>query len=260
MNKLLIDLDGVLYVSDKVIEGAADTLEWLTGNKIPHLFLTNTSSRPRNALVDKLAGFGIHIDENSILTPPVAAVHWLKKNCTGKTALFVPKATQIEFSQLSLASATDVGDITAVVIGDLGEAWNFATLNQAFRILMHNPDCRLIALGMTRYWQAADGLRLDVAPFVKALEHATGKQALVMGKPAKDFFNTALEMLDTTAEQTAMIGDDIYGDINGAQQSGIRGILVKTGKFRDSDLASDVKPYAVLSSISDLPEWWRKNR
>jgi ribonucleotide monophosphatase NagD (HAD superfamily) len=71
-----------------------------------------------------------------------------------------------------------------VVLGDLGDLWDYRTLNRAFRLLHHNPEAKLIALGMTRYWLASSGISLDVAPFVAALEHATGRKALVFGKPA----------------------------------------------------------------------------
>ena len=57
------------------------------------------------------------------------------------------------------------------------------TLNRAFRLLYHNPGAKLIALGMTCYWLASDGIALDVAPFVAALEHATARQPIVFGKP-----------------------------------------------------------------------------
>lgn len=75
---LLFDLDGVLYQGEAPIPGAADTLTWVREQGIPHLFLTNTTSRPRSALVDKLAGMGIDITEKQLLTPPVAAARWLE--------------------------------------------------------------------------------------------------------------------------------------------------------------------------------------
>jgi ribonucleotide monophosphatase NagD (HAD superfamily) len=56
-----------------------------------------------------------------------------------------------------------------------------------------------------------------------------------------------------------MIGDDIAGDTGAAQQCGIRGIQVKTGKFREADLQGDIKPFALLDSIADLPPWWTEN-
>ena len=53
-----------------------------------------------------------------------------------------------------------------------------------------------------------------------------------------------------------MIGDDIVGDIDGAQRCGIRGLLVKTGKFRGDDLKGTIKPFAILDSFAALPSWW----
>ncbi|UCE87847.1 MAG: HAD hydrolase-like protein, partial [Deltaproteobacteria bacterium] len=59
--------------------------------------------------------------------------------------------------------------------------------------------------------------------------------------------------------QVAMIGDDIEGDVRAAQALGMRGILVRTGKFRAADLERDVAPDAVLDSFADLPSWWEKS-
>jgi HAD superfamily hydrolase (TIGR01458 family) len=144
-----------------------------------------------------------------------------------------------------------------VVLGDLGEGWDFHTLNRAFRLLMAETRPALVALGMTRYWRAADGLRLDVAPYVKALEHASGARAVVLGKPAPEFFRAGLARVDCPAGEAVLIGDDIVGDVQGAQRVGLQGVLVRTGKFRVSDLAGEIRPDAVLDSIADFPAWWR---
>src|SRR5262249_42897378 len=56
---ILFDMDGVLYDDDRLIDGAIETVEWLRARGIPHLFLTNTSSKPRAALAEKLCAFGI---------------------------------------------------------------------------------------------------------------------------------------------------------------------------------------------------------
>ena len=77
MTALLIDLDGVLYETDEPIPGAAATIRWLREHDVPHLFLTNTTSRPRSAIVEKLAGMGIDVAEDDILTPPVVRLHAL---------------------------------------------------------------------------------------------------------------------------------------------------------------------------------------
>jgi HAD superfamily hydrolase (TIGR01458 family) len=256
----LIDLDGVVYKGNEAISGAAAALAWLADNDVPHLFLTNTTSRPRRALVEKLAALGISVDAGRILTPPVAAVRWLRDQAPGPAALFVPAATHTDFAGIPLLDEDAETGAASVVLGDLGQDWRFAVLNRAFRLLMDEPVPVLVALGMTRYWRAPDGLRLDVAPFCKALEHATGREAVVLGKPAGAFFSTALAMLASRPDEAVMIGDDIVGDVGGAQAAGMQAILVRTGKFRQRDLDGRVRPDAVLDSIADLPGWWSSRR
>lgn len=257
MLELLIDLDGVIYDGGKAVAGAAETLAWLGERKIPYVFVTNTTSQPRTAIVDRLAHMGITASERAILTPPVAATAWLERHVEGTVALFVPPATAAEFARLSIADPDSSGPVAAVVVGDYGENWSFAELNRAFRLLMNTPQPVLVALGMTRYWQSPDGLRLDTAPFVTALSHASGAEPVVLGKPAAPFFEAALDFLGAGAEDTLMIGDDIRTDIDAAQRLGVRGVLVRTGKFRREDLELGIEPYLILNSVADLPEGLR---
>jgi ribonucleotide monophosphatase NagD (HAD superfamily) len=106
---------------------------------------------------------------------------------------------------------------------------------------------------MTPFWHAHDGLRLDVAPFVAALEHATGRKPVVCGKPDKAFFLAAVGRLGLPANEVLMIGDGIETDVDGAQKAGLKGALVRTGKFRPTDLEGNVVPDLILDSIADLP-------
>lgn len=254
MTALLIDLDGVIYGSEP-IPGAVEAVAWAREQGIPHLFLTNTTSRPRSALVEKLAGMGMPVTEAQILTPPVAAARWIPRHTPGPVALFVAPATAVEFGDLEIAGHAQP-EVGAVVVGDYAERWSFDELNRAFRLLMADSSPALVALGMTRYWQAEDGLRLDTGPFVEALAYAAGAEPVVLGKPAQAFFEAALSLVGARADDTVMIGDDIRADVGGAQQAGIRGVLVKTGKFRPTDLDGEVEPDAVLDSIADLPARW----
>ena len=258
MEAMLIDLDGVIYQEGKALPGAADTLRWITESGLPHLFLTNTTSRPRSGIVERLAGMGLHCVSERILTPPVAARAWLAANAPGPVALFVPEVTREDFHGLEVLPDAAERGAAAVVLGDLGERWDFRTLNRAFRLLMQKPAPQLVALGMTRYWRAADGLRLDTGPFVAALREATAIQPVILGKPARPFFETALRALAARPERSVMIGDDIRGDVGGAQKAGLRGVLVRTGKFQPSDLSADIRPDAVLDDIGALPGWWAK--
>ncbi len=255
MQAILFDMDGVLYVGDRPIDGAAATLEWCRRQAIPFRFVTNTTSRPRAALVDKLQQMGIEAREDEIITPPVVARHWLTQRADGPVGLFVPPATEDDFATLRHARS-EADPVSAVVLGDLGDGWDFATYNRAFRWLKKNPDAALVALGMTRFWEAEDGPRLDVGPFVRGLEYALDREAVVLGKPSASFFRLAVEDMDGRIDQAWMIGDDIMGDIEGAQRAGLRALQVRTGKFRPEDLDRGISPDGVIDSIADLPAWW----
>src|SRR6185312_11112231 len=149
--------------------------------------------------------------------PSVAAADWLRANCAGKTvALFLRTAAREDFAGLACVAEDAERGAGYVVIGDLGTLWDFRTLNRAFRLLHHNPEAQLIALGMTRYWLASDGISLDVAPFVAALEHATRRKAMIFGKPAARFFHAAADALGLAPGEVLMVGDDIAADVGGA--------------------------------------------
>ena len=254
---LLFDMDGVLYNSELLIPGAVETAAWVRQEGIPHLFATNTTSRPRSVLAAKLAAFGLHATEEEILTPAVVAAAWLRSRGAAGIALFLRPTTRSEFAGLECLSDDAERGAAYVVIGDLGDLWDYRTLNRAFRLLYHNPEAQIIALGMTRYWLASDGISLDVAPFVAALEEAVGRKALVFGKPAPPFFQAAAARLGLKCERVLMIGDDIHADVGGAQSAGLKGALVRTGKFRPADLEGEVRPDFVFNSVADLPAWWR---
>ena len=137
-----------------------------------------------------------------------------------------------------------------MIIGDLGSAFGYDVLNHAFRQVMDGAE--LIALQKNRYWMRADGLSLDVGPFVAAIEFAAGRDAYVVGKPAKGFFEQVLASVGASA--AAMIGDDIESDIGGALRAGLDAILVRTGKYREDRLReSGIQPTRVVDSIADVP-------
>ena len=254
---ILIDLDGVIYQGNKTIAGASDAIGWLNAQGIRHRYVTNTTSRSRVRLLHKLEQLGIKVRLEDIFTPIIAALHWLNNQNIKNAALFVPKDALSDFKGIGRPGSVAESEVDAVVVGDLGDEWDYSLLNRAFRLLMQESPPALIALGLTRYWRAADGLRLDVAPFIKALEYAASCKAIVIGKPSVDFFKLALNSFEEIPETAIMIGDDIVGDIQGAQKAGINAILVKTGKFREQDLATDIKPDVILESIANLPEWWQ---
>ncbi len=245
---LLLDLDGVLYVGNQPVPGAVEALHYLRGRGCPVRFVSNSTRRSRASVAGRLKALGFPIDEHEILTPAVVAASMLRKE--GKTAFLVTMGdAHRDFEDAGISVTGDHPD--AVVIGDAGDCFTYELLNRAMRMIL--SGAALVALERDRTWMGTDGLMLSAGPFVTALEYATGKEAICVGKPSPGFFSTALEGLGVPASMAAMVGDDIETDIGGAQRCGMQGILVRTGKFREDLLASSgVIPDFVIDSVADL--------
>ena len=95
---------------------------------------------------------------------------------------------------------------------------------------------------------------LDLGPFVKAIEYASGKKSILMGKPEKNFFDLVINDLNTNNENILMIGDDIIADIEGSKNAKLKAVQVKTGKFQENDHKNSIQPYKRIESIADLPK------
>jgi HAD superfamily hydrolase (TIGR01458 family) len=246
---VLLDIDGVLYVEDAPIPGAADAVQRLRDAGLELRFVTNTTNRSRAATLARLQSLGFAVGEPELLTPAALAVQLCAQRGHRRVALFAAAELRDDFRDLEIIDA----DADAVIVGDLGEAWDYGALNRAFRLVIGGAD--LIALQKNRYWRRTDGLALDAGPFVAALEYATERTATVVGKPARAFFEQALVEAGATATEAVMVGDDIESDIGGALAAGLGAVLVRTGKYRaDRVAASAVAPTATVDSIADVPE------
>jgi HAD superfamily hydrolase (TIGR01458 family) len=246
---LLLDLDGVLYVEDEPIAGAREAVERLRNRGLALRFVTNTTAHSRARTLDKLTRLGFEVDGHELVTPAALAVRHCRDQGHRRVALVMNDEVKRDFEELEEAA----GGVDAVVMGDLGAAFGYDVLNRAFRHVMDGAE--LIALQKNRYWLTADGLSLDVGPFVAAIEYATGRQAYVVGKPAPAFFEEVLSDLGVPATRAAMVGDDVESDIGGALGAGLAGILVQTGKYREQAVrASGIEPTATVATIAAVPD------
>ena len=245
---LLIDLDGVLYVEDKRVPGSLEALRRLRDAGLALRFVTNTTAHSRDRTLEKLTRLGFAVADRELVTPAALAVRHCHERGHERVALVMNEEVKRDFAALQETAS----DAHAVIVGDLGPAFGYDVLNHAFRQVMDGAE--LIALQKNRYWMRADGLSLDVGPFVAALEFATGTQAYVVGKPARTFFTEVLSDLGATPAATAMIGDDIESDIGGALNAGLPAILVRTGKYREQQVReSGIEPTVVVESIAAVP-------
>lgn len=244
---LLVDLEGTVYEAGRAVPGAAEALEELARRGIACGFVTNTTSRPRSALVRELSGMGIEVEPPRVFTAPIAGREYLISRGLRRCHLLVHEPVLEDFAGIEAVDSAP----QAVVVGDIGEDFTFESLNRAFRFLV--DGAAFVTLARNRYYRGLDGLLLDQGPFVAALEYAAGREATLVGKPSPAFYAAALRHMGVAAAQAAVVGDDLESDVGGGQAAGLRGILVRTGKFREEDLArSSTRPDAVISSLAEL--------
>jgi HAD superfamily hydrolase (TIGR01458 family) len=245
---LVLDMDGVLYVGDTMVPGANTALRILREKGVPFRFVTNTSTRPPEELRRKMAALGLDVQDGEIFSAVSATCRYLEQAGNPRCHLVLGDAVKGCFAQFP----EDSHSPQFVVVGDIGERWNYALLNDIFGMLMRGAE--LVCMHRNKYWETEQGLRMDIGAYVAGLEYVTGKPAVVIGKPSWDFFRLAVFSLGLTAAKVAIVGDDIDSDIGGGQAAGLTGVLVKTGKYREALVRqSAVRPDHVIASIADLP-------
>ncbi|HYF39569.1 MAG TPA: TIGR01458 family HAD-type hydrolase [Gemmatimonadales bacterium] len=252
----LLDLDGTLYSGGAAIPGAVEALRLLRRRGVPYRLVTNTTSRSRSMLAERLRGYGFEVSPEEIFTATLAGAGLAKKSGLVRVAPFTPVTALDDMAGLDLAGGTSgrppVSRPEAVMIGDLGDGWTYQLMQEAFEYLMDGAE--LIALSRDRYWLRGDRLALDAGPFVVALEFASGRAARIAGKPSPEFYGEALASLGLAPSREAvMVGDDLWSDVEGAQRAGLQGWLVRTGKFREAVLGdSGIRPDRILDSVALL--------
>ena len=245
---LLLDLEGVLYQAGQPITGAPKAVRQLTDAGLQIRYLTNTTTQPRRAIVERMSALGFSVDVAHVFTPAAAANRLMARSNIRRVHLAAPATLREDFSGFALV---DQG-ADAVVMGDLYKDFTWDRLNDLFGML--REGALLIALHRNRYCRRADGIGLDLGPFVAALEYAGDLQADVVGKPAEAFFALALDDMELAARDVVMVGDDLEVDIGGAHHAGLRAIQVETGKYTAHDRTHPtVHPDLRITSVAGLP-------
>ncbi len=251
---IMLDLDGCIYKGDELIEGAADAICRLRDSGKKVLFLTNNSTRTPKQYSQKLHGMGIEASEGEIFTSSTATARYIAEH-GGKRCMFIGEvglraALEGEGLEAHEASAEDPSGCDYIVSG-LDTKVTYAKLAAACfaiqggaKFIATNPDPNLPVPG---------GFLPGAGAILSALEAATGRKAIVIGKPSTAIMRMALERLGVTRSEAVMVGDTMKMDILAAKRSGIFSVLVMTGSTtRESLAASRLKPDLVLGSIAEL--------
>lgn len=246
---VLLDLAGVIYDGDRPIEGAVEAVARLRDAGFGLRFLTNTTRMPRRELLRRLHSMGLPIAEAELFTPAQAARDWLTARKLTPHLLVHPALLE-DFAGLP------PGEVEAVVVGDAAQGFSYDALNAAFRKLIEGAA--FVALARNRSFKDDDGgLSLDTGAFVVALEYASRSEAVLLGKPAPDFFCGALASLGSDGKDTVMVGDDAEADVAGALAAGLgAALLVRTGKYRPGDeTKAKPSPSETVADLAAAVQW-----
>jgi HAD superfamily hydrolase (TIGR01458 family) len=246
---LLLDLDGVIVLAEKPVEGSARAISALAARRIPFRIVTNTSLVSRATLSRWGASMGAPIPADRFQSALSVSAAYTARRFPGQP-LYVLAADDAlsEFAGQRLLSHEEAGRrdarAAAVVVGDSPESATWDNLNRAFRLIRNGAE--LIGMHKNRWWLTPDGPTIDSGAFVAGLEFATGAKARIVGKPAAEFFREAAIQLAAEVKARGepalrrhdilMVGDDLETDVRAAQRAGLRGALVLTGKHTRADL------------------------
>jgi HAD superfamily hydrolase (TIGR01458 family) len=247
---LLLDMDGVLAQSFSPMPGSVETLAWIRDRGLPFRIVTNTTTHTRSDLAETLRRGGLDLEAGDIVTAVTGTAAYLRAHHPGARVLLLTDGdARGDLDDVTLAGSRDAADV--VVLGGASDEFTYAAMNRIFRLVM--DGAALVGMHRNLYWRTMDGLELDGGAYLAGLEAATGVTAVICGKPSAPFFESALGELGLSADRVAMVGDDIVNDVLGAQACGLIGVLVRTGKFMEADLAKGAADH-VVNSIAELPE------
>ncbi|MDD3050701.1 MAG: HAD-IIA family hydrolase [Candidatus Cloacimonetes bacterium] len=247
MQGLIFDVDGTISIDNKLIKGTVDFFAQLDKCGIPYVFVSNTTSRTPAKMMEKLNSQGLHLNENQIITPITTAKQYLRDNGYRKIALVRCEATEVEFGEFEFSDDPEV-----VILTDDGEGLTYDDINRCFNY--HLKGAKITALQKNKYYAKDNHLVADLGFYTAGFEYLTGEEILNFGKPSEALFRKALATLNIRDfNQVFMVGDDIEFDVLGAMKLGMKGVLVKTGKYqKDMEKKYTNQPDFILEDVTKL--------
>ena len=246
---ILFDLDGVLYIGDNPVPGAVEVIEELRTSGFGLRFITNTSTKLPQEIIRKLTNFGFNVSSEELFTPLRSARDYLISVSLSRMYPVINSEILPYFKEFII----DQENPEFILIGDIGDKWNYQLMNKIFNFTMNGA--KLIALHQGKFYNSGTGNVLDIGAFISGIEYSANVRAAVFGKPDLNFFNSAVATTKCDKGEILMVGDDLDNDIAGAQKSGYKTVLTKTGKFNVNYVQlSDIKPDYLIESVRDLPK------
>lgn len=253
MKLFLFDMDGTLYLGNRLYDFTAELLNTIRQKGGKYLFMTNNSSKSVEDYIKKLRNMGIDATNEDFMTSSQATAYYLHKHHEGKK-LYVcgTKSLQQELEKEGFTVTTDLDQVDCIVMGFDTEL-TFQKLHDVSFLLLTRPELTYIATNPDLVCPTEFGSVPDCGSVCICIKNATGKEPVVIGKPSPLMPQLAMERLGVSKEQTCVVGDRIYTDICSGLNAGVTAVLVMSGETTPKILAESVqKPHIVLQDAGEI--------
>ncbi len=247
----LFDMDGTLYLGDRLFSFTQELLETIKATGRRYLFMTNNSSKSVEDYIKKLEQLGIFATREDFITSSQATAYYLRQNYPNHR-LYVcgTKSLKEELIREGFAVTGNLAEVDCIVMGFDTEL-TFQKLEDVCRLLLGRETIPYIATNPDYVCPTEFGSVPDCGSVCDMIFNATGKRPVVIGKPSPLMPQLAMERYGYQKEETAVVGDRIYTDIKSGLNAGITGVLVMSGETTPAILAeSPDKPHLVLDDAS----------
>ena len=248
----IFDLDGTVYLGEKLLPTAGETISRLRqmGKRI--LFLSNNPTNTREAYAAKLTRLGLPTPVGDVVNSSFVMVDFLRQTMP-QARLFVVGESSLRDE---LASAgfelTEEAERIDAVIASFDRTFTYHKLQVAFDAI--RSGARFFATNADRYCPVPGGGEPDAAAIIAAIEACTDTQVeAVVGKPSAIMAEAILRLVDLPPERCVMIGDRLETDVLMGLNAGMSGALTLTGATDEAALAkASIRPTYVLRRLGDL--------
>ena len=246
---VFLDLDGTVYIGDKVVAGASDVILQLRQSGKRVYFLSNNSSKNKSDYVSKLKSMGITVSEEDIVLSTDAVIDYL--NDSGCDKVHVLGTVSLKKVFLDAGFRIDVPDPEYVVIGYDSEL-NYEKLIAACEHINKGVD--IIATHCDLFCPSENGPIPDIGSLIQMIQLTTGKSPVkTFGKPNTEMVKSIVRKLAVEPKKILFVGDRLHTDVQMAVNLGSPSLLVLTGDTtRDDVQASSIQPTFILRSIAEM--------
>jgi NagD protein len=249
-NAFIIDMDGVIYHGNRLLQGAAEFVAWLKNNDKRFLFLTNSSERSPVELSQKLGRLGIVVEASHFYTSALATASFLSSQRPGGSAYVIGEPGLIN-ALYEVGYTMNNVNPDYVVVGE-ARSYSFDTIEKAIGLVL--GGARLIGTNPDLTGPGEKGLVPGCGSLLAPIELATGRKAYFVGKPNPLMMRHAIRKLGVTREETAIVGDRMDTDIIAGIESDMETVLVLSGVTSLADLPHfPYGPRHVLEGVFEIP-------